>query len=68
MVNKDEQVALWVECLKMRFSVMTNREKRFAKGVIDFYENQGWLSDKQANGARKLAVRLICERDPFFLY
>jgi len=71
MANKeeDEKAALWIECLQMRIGIegmMTPKEKKFAEGLIGFYRDHGYLSLKQGDSARRLAVRLIVDRDKDF--
>lgn len=65
MATKND--SLWIKCLKERLDIMDKNERQFALSLIQFFENQGRLSEKQEDGARKLVVRLICERDKFFL-
>lgn len=71
-MHKDQKQAskekMWVSCLKQRLplGMMSERETRFAEGLVKFFEDHGYLTQKQEDSARKLAVRLICEKDPFF--
>lgn len=56
-----------VDVLRTRYFMMTPKEKIFAEGIVKFHESQGYLSEKQFKWARKFALRLILERDKFFL-
>jgi len=51
-----------IDCLRTHHKYMTEREREFADGIIAFHQNQKALTQKQSDAARKLAVRLICER------
>lgn len=67
-MEKKELENLLVSCLEFRLSLMSRLEKVFAKGIIDFYKNHKYLSEKQISSARKLVVRLITEKDAGFFF
>jgi hypothetical protein len=51
------------EILESRRGVMTQREREFADSLLSFWKHQGRWTEKQINGAQKLVVRIILERD-----
>lgn len=64
MANREKQEAMIVvDVLRTHVPRMTEKEKIFACGVIQFFDDKGYLSEKQLEWARKFAVRLIVERD-----
>ena len=59
----DNEIAVYADVLRTRLPIMTDSERKFAEGLVKFYDYQGYWTEKQFNGARKLAVRMICQRD-----
>lgn len=42
-------------------------EKLFLISLLNYFEKFGNLTEKQDEAARKMAVRVVCDRDKFFL-
>ena len=67
MVSNEKSWAVCVGVLKeqLRLHMLTDKEVKFAEGVVSFYTDKGYLSDKQFQWAWKLMYRVMMERDPF---
>lgn len=65
MGDKEKMVLLVVGIFaeQIRLKMLTPKELTFADGIVRFYNDKGYLSDRQVELAWKTVLRLIKERD-----
>lgn len=64
----DTNADVYLDVLKyrMRLDMLWPNEKLFVVSLLNYFEKFGNLTEKQTDAARRLAVRVICERDEYF--
>jgi len=63
--EKKEKLLVGIFREQIRLGMLTPSETTFATGVLKFYEERGFLSERQLQWAWKLMMRVMMERDPF---
>jgi len=63
--EKKEKLLVGIFREQMRLGMLTPSETKFALGVLKFYGERGYLSERQLQWAWKLMMRVMMERDPF---
>lgn len=63
--EKKEKLLAGIFREQLRLGMLTPNETKFAEGVLKFYGERGYLSERQLQWAWKLMMRVLMERDPF---
>lgn len=61
--EKKASLAVGIFAEQIRLKMLTPNELTFADGIVRFYNDKGYLSDRQVELAWKTVLRLIKERD-----
>lgn len=59
---------LYLDVLKsrIRLEMLFPNEKLFVVSLLGYHERFGNLTEKQSDAARRLAVRIVVERDKYY--